>query len=570
MGRWQSILEAGLKGNILVSKVIQVNGNSYSAVRHYHMATKHHPDHMARSLGYMDWQSQPKPFRAYAGTTRVSLPLEGNDPALDFSRLYDGKGVQPSEITLHSISKFLELSMGLSAWKEAGRSRWALRMNPSSGNLHPTETHLVLPALDPALPAGIYHYHPFWHALERRITLSPELCGPLEAYFGGAGFLVALSSVFWREAWKYGERALRYCLLDTGHALGALRFAAGLLGWRVTWLSGLDQTSAERLLGFDRTQWPRHEREHVELVGRVHTADEAVADEVPSEALLTTLGNAAVAGTPETLSRDHQPWTIITDTATHLRRASSVPVPAAVGHGSHSDAPERAPSAAALIRQRRSGLAFRADAVMPRLSFLSMLSRTLPRLGQVPFDNGFLAPEVHLLLFVHQVEKVDPGLYILCRNRRDQMDLKNLMHPSFEWTQVDAALPLYRLHVGDVRQRAAEVSCRQALAGEGVFSLGMLARFDAVLRSAPWRYSELFWEAGLIGQVLYLEAEAHGFRGTGIGCFFDDAVHRWVGLDSEVFQSLYHFTVGLPIEDHRLKTYAPYGHLETMSENSQR
>jgi len=28
--------------------------------------------------------------------------------------------------------------------------------------------------------------------------------------------------------------------------------------------------------------------------------------------------------------------------------------------------------------------------------------------------------------------------------------------------------------------------------------------------------SKLFWEAGLLGQVLYLEAEAAGVRGTGI------------------------------------------------------
>ena len=41
----------------------------------------------------------------------------------------------------------LELSLGLSAWKVYGTSRWSLRINPSSGNLHPTEAHLILPAM---------------------------------------------------------------------------------------------------------------------------------------------------------------------------------------------------------------------------------------------------------------------------------------------------------------------------------------------------------------------------------------------------------------------------------------
>jgi hypothetical protein len=65
----------------------------------------------------------------------------------------------------------------------------------------------------------------------------------------------------------------------------------------------------------------------------------------------------------------------------------------------------------------------------------------------------------------------------------------------------------------------------------------------------------------MIGQVLYLEAEAHEARGTGIGCFFDDAVHELLGLSDDRYQSLYHFTVGHPLEDPRLTTLPPYSHL---------
>ena len=64
----------------------------------------------------------------------------------------------------------------------------------------------------------------------------------------------------------------------------------------------------------------------------------------------------------------------------------------------------------------------------------------------------------------------------------------------------------------------------------------------------------------MIGPVLYLEAEAAGVRATGIGCFFDDPVHQMLGLfPNTIFQSLYHFTVGGPVEDGRLTTLPPYG-----------
>ena len=62
----------------------------------------------------------------------------------------------------------------------------------------------------------------------------------------------------------------------------------------------------------------------------------------------------------------------------------------------------------------------------------------------------------------------------------------------------------------------------------------------------------------MIGQVLYLEAEAAGLRGTGIGCFFDDPMHELLGLTGIRYQDLYHFTVGGPVEDRRLATMPAY------------
>ena len=87
----------------------------------------------------------------------------------------------------------------------------------------------------------------------------------------------------------------------------------------------------------------------------------------------------------------------------------------------------------------------------------------------------------------------------------------------------------------------------------------MLADFaEPIRRRGAWFYRNLFWEAGLIGQVLYLEAEAASARSTGIGCFFDDAVHDVLGLTDNQFQSLYHFTVGIPVEDRRLQSWSAY------------
>ncbi len=61
---------------------------------------------------------------------------------------------------------------------------------------------------------------------EQRAAGNPPI--PLAA--SGAALVFVLTSIAWREAWKYGNRAYRYCLLDMGHAWQALALAARAIG----------------------------------------------------------------------------------------------------------------------------------------------------------------------------------------------------------------------------------------------------------------------------------------------------------------------------------------------------
>src|SRR5206468_5914174 len=156
----------------------------------------------------------------------------------------------------------------LTAWKRFQGTRWSLRANPSSGNLHPTEGYAILPALCAIHDRpGVYHYAPKEHGLERRADVDPSIWTALMAAFPEGAFLVGLSSILWREAWKYGERAFRYCQHDVGHALGALRFAAAALGWRLRLVDRARDAAIAQLLGLDRDEdFAGAEREHPELL----------------------------------------------------------------------------------------------------------------------------------------------------------------------------------------------------------------------------------------------------------------------------------------------------------------
>jgi hypothetical protein len=195
-------------------------------------------------------------------------------------------------------------------------------------------------------------------------------------------------------------------------------------------------------------------------------------------------------------------------------------------------------------------------------TFYRMLDRTLAVQGRVPFNTLPWKSHLHLVLMVHRVDDVPPGLYLLVRDPAQTEILKQAITQADPWRKppgCPALLPLYCLIQRDTRNAARAIACHQDIASDGCFSLAMLAEFAGPLqRHGPWMYPRLYWEAGMIGQLLYLEAEAAGIRSTGIGCYFDDPMHAVLGLDGQTFQDLYHFTVGAPLEDTRLATLPAY------------
>ncbi len=524
----------------------------------YHEATKHHFHQFARSSGFLDWATQPNPFRRYEGAPAIDLPRAPADGGVAYAALYEPR--DPTPVDLSTIADFLRCSLGLSAWKQFQSTRWALRVNPSSGNLHPTEGYVVR-------EDGVFHYAPADHALERRATWTTDAWRVGAG--GRSGFLVGLTSVIWREAWKYGERAFRYCQHDTGHALGALRTAAAMFGWRLAILPAWPDSQLATLLGIDRdADYPDAEREDPECIVVVTPGDPSDWMTLDPALLVDAARSATWQGKANQLSPRRVDWPVIDGVveATRYGGLGSMPsqrrspdqlpirTPGHLRVGSPKAVGSRELTARGVILQRRSAVAFDARSSLPRATFEAMLARLDP--GAPPFDAIDWPPHVHLALFVHRVDGLIPGVYALLRDPAVQAEWHQAMHPEFLWERMAGGL--FLLAPIDVKFPAMRVSCDQDIAGDGFFSLGMIARLAGLRDRGDWFYRRLFWECGLIGQQLYLDAEAAAARATGIGCFYDDPVHELLGLSGREWQSLYHFSMGVPVDDTRLTTAPGY------------
>jgi SagB-type dehydrogenase family enzyme len=539
-------------------------------VLNYHNRTKHRLDRYAKGPESIDWEDQPDPFRRFSGCNIVTLPQPGAELEPSFADLDKPEAIPSQPLNLVNVGLLLELSFGLSAWKQFGPSRWALRCNPSSGNLHPTEAYLISTGHGFIQP-GVYHYVSHDHSLERRCQFPDKAID--------SGLLIGLSSIHWREAWKYGERAYRYCQHDTGHALGALYFAAATLGWSIELLADWSDDDVSNLLGLNHSaDFKANEHESPDILCRIHTHGDSKPIDV--DALLEAAQSGIWFGKANSLRAYHMyNWPIIDEVSVAaLKPRTSEPdwqtilLPPRMAEVSQSEGNRCdqhtiksacTKTSTTIIRQRRSAQQF--DGKMPPLplaDFNRMLAAVLPETAV--FKLWRFPPKIHLFLFVHRVEGLVPGLYALPRSQDAVEKLKAATLTEFNWQKLSEAIPLHHLYSGECRQIAKTLSCHQPIASDSAFSLGMVAEFSETINATPWLYRRLFWECGLIGQVLYLEAEAAGLRGTGIGCYFDDSVHEILGIKNNKFQSLYHFTVGKPLEDKRLETLPAYGHLDNI------
>ncbi|MBI1423266.1 MAG: nitroreductase [Gammaproteobacteria bacterium] len=530
-----------------------------AVIHDYHARTKHHLQRYAAGPGTLDWDHQPNPFRHFAGAAQFPFGLHADALTSTYQQLYTPDAIAPFALNAQHLGVFFELSFALSAWKQYGTARWSLRCNPSSGNLHPTETYAVLVNTLDTLAAGVYHYCSDQHALEQRCRFNSSA--------DTHGFLLGLSTIAWREAWKYGERAFRYCQLDTGHAIACADYAAACLGWRTQLVHDVNDAQIARLLGLDRNaDFNNAERETPELLLWISPDG---ADAVPElTAFLSEAQQTAWQGQANLLDpRPMYQWPVIDEVTAASEKTDSDDVQTSpLSTARTHPLPSHAVNMAQLIRQRRSAQAYDGQTGIRTDAFVRLLDALMPR-REYPVWRAWPYPaHIQPVFFIHRVEGLTPGLYIQVRNPAQLSALRTQLNPQFDWStpgegalqETFAQLGFYHLVTANAQAAARKYACHQDIASDSAFAVAMLAPLQDAVDTAAWHYRHLYWEAGMLGQVMYLEAEASDLRGTGIGCFFDDAIHQILGIQDARWQCLYQFTLGGALNDMRLISLPPY------------
>ncbi|MBF2019645.1 MAG: hypothetical protein IGR93_05940 [Hydrococcus sp. C42_A2020_068] len=69
------------------------------------------------------------------------------------------------------------------------------------------------------------------------------------------GLIFLVSCVYYRSSWKYKNRSLRYCFLDSGHHLGAIEASAYLHDRDIQIIFDFDKIALNEDLGFENKEF---------------------------------------------------------------------------------------------------------------------------------------------------------------------------------------------------------------------------------------------------------------------------------------------------------------------------
>ncbi|MDJ0531297.1 MAG: nitroreductase family protein [Xenococcaceae cyanobacterium MO_207.B15] len=439
----------------------------------FHDATKHSPLSVMLDPNYVDGSTQPTAFKSYPHFYR-RFPLDENNPTHNFIRL-------TSAITFEKKYKY---------------DSYQLRVNPSAGALYPTEVYLQIRGIKGIID-GIYHLEVATNSL----TLIYELIDDgLESYILPnclvKGFIFLVSCAYYRSSWKYKQRSLRYCFLDSGHHVGAIEAAAYLYQKAIQVIFDFDKVALNNDLGFENKEFvtasvisgkikPKTVRKLRSQLPFVSPTDYFEVNPFIEAGYKNTVLTKS-SGLPP--SYGGVPWTSPEKNLFYNGNIVSQ-------SPSFNCQPEQFLQT---ILSRRSARAFKRGAISQSewKQIWHCLKQSLATASK---------EEIEIYLVINCVEEMESGLY------RELQLLKR----------------------GDFSEQAKYLCVNQALARDSAVTLFLTSTYS--------NYQTAMQSAGWLGQRLYLISNYLGIGCSGIGAYHDDETQEFLTTNKDI---LYALTIG--------------------------
>ena len=204
------------------------------------------PQNWPEEWKIVNYNKYPR-FPLLKATNNVSI----NNRLIDV--LHERKSFQKNEknvlLTSAELFTILKHSLGL----KNDKKEFNQRVYPSAGARFPIECYLIINKME-EIQQGLYHFDIVNDGLN--ILLEKNLTDEITKIFGekfkNSQVLLILTSVIDRNYIKYGERAYRFSLIESGHAMQNICLLSTALQIPMTPIGGFVDSKLIRLLDLEK------------------------------------------------------------------------------------------------------------------------------------------------------------------------------------------------------------------------------------------------------------------------------------------------------------------------------
>lgn len=476
------------------------------------------PPDLEEPIWEQDWSLEPFSFKIYQSLEPLPLARDfapSDIPALDaLSRI----GTEPRGVVIPDRAALARIGLfanGLINRQRTSRSGKTIEYRTAGGTgaRYHLELYFICGDL-PDLAAGVYHYDAHDHSL--RQLRAGDLRGVLAEATGNepsierAPVIMAMTSTYWRNAWRYKARAYRHTYWDGGTSLSQALAVTASIELPTTLVLGYADEQVNALLGIDgsregtialcaigRASGETPAAAGIELPALNYSTHPISAREVIFPAIPTMHAASSLASGAEAAD-----WR-----ANLLIRQAPEPEGALIPLEPLSDDEISGDPIEAIIMRRRSTRHYDTEVNIPFTSFSTLLDRSTRGFAAdclAPVNTGQPRQPLHdLYLIVNGVEGIAPGVY--------------LHHPT------RGAIELIK--EGNFRQQATRLAAEQQYAGDAHVDCYYLTDLRPVLQhygNRGYRLAQL--ECSLSAGKLHLGTHTLGLGAVGSTSFDDEVV----------------------------------------------
>ena len=503
-----------------------MSSERFDAALTYHEATKHSEISIGTSSHYLDWDNRPLQFKEYKNLPSIALPRDFPKPTENSLKAIGGQvnSKTSGQVGLDTLAEILFYSGGLTRKMRIGRELHYMRAASATGALYPIELYVISGKI-PGLDEGVYHFNPLNFALvklrEGDYRTALENAGSSGS--SSAPFTLALTSLAWRNAWKYVARSYRHWFWDSGVIAANLLAITNAVGLSVKLDLGFVDSEVDNLLALQ----PKKEATvALAIIGNEQHLKPSSASPPFRDLELETIA----------LSKEEVDYPIIWETneASQLKTKSeaeswknslltskSENFPSAQSFSLPDKLPDSSSPLDEVILRRGSTRQFAHQPVsFDNLSTVLRISSTM-----IPLD--FLVDDKSLIDFyfiANDLQGLAPGSYFYDKKANSVEQLKLVKS----------------------RSMSGYLSLGQQLFSDASAVLFLMTNLTRVLQSMGNRgYRAAQFEAGVRAGKIYLASYALGMGASG-STFFDDAVTEFFSPHAKDKSCMITVGVGVP------------------------